>query len=335
MRSVLLDGERPTGVSPAGATVAQPPREEEPRAPGEAPAAPSARRTSLEGVTLTREPEASASLSYSSLSELERCGYRYYLERVLGIGEDRAAGRPGGADPGLEARARGTLVHSLLETLDFRAPHGLTGEDVAARGREQDLHVGAQEGVELAGLIERALRTPTAQRIAAAIGLRREHPFAFALAREEPLIIGVIDLLAQEADGGSLVIDYKSDRVTAEDDLASLVERDYGVQRLIYALAVLRTGAARVEIVHWFLERPSEPVAIAYAAGELPALEKRLASRVEGARAGGFAVSARPHRALCLTCPGRGGLCSWSETETLREGPDPATAGAGELPGEG
>jgi ATP-dependent exoDNAse (exonuclease V) beta subunit len=276
-----------------------------------------------------------STLSYTSLSLLERCGYRYYLERVLGIGENRAAGRPGGPDSGLEARARGTLLHSLLETLDFRAPHRLTGEDVAARGREQDLRVGAQESAELAGLIERALRTPTAQRIAAAAGSRREHPFAFALAREDPLMIGVIDLLAQEADGGSLVIDYKSDRVTPEEDLALLVERDYGVQRLIYALAVLRTGAPRVEIVHWFLERPSEPVAIVCTAGELAGLEKRLASRVEGARARGFAVSARPHRALCLTCPGRGGLCSWSEMETLRESPDACTADAGEPPGEG
>ncbi len=53
----------------------------------------------------------------------------------------------------------------------------------------------------------------------------------------------MIDLLASEADGGALVVDYKSDRVGAGVDLEALVERDYGVQRLLYALAVLRDGA--------------------------------------------------------------------------------------------
>ena len=38
---------------------------------------------------------------------------------------------------------------------------------------------------------------------------------------------------------------------------------------------------------------------------------------------GSFAVSPRPHRGLCLTCPGRAGLCSWEESETLREDPEP------------
>ena len=57
------------------------------------------------------------------------------------------------------------------------------------------------------------------------------------------------------------MVDYKSDRVGPDDDLEELVERDYAVQRLLYALAVLRAGAASVEVVHWFLERPQEPVA--------------------------------------------------------------------------
>jgi hypothetical protein len=119
------------------------------------------------------------------------------------------------------------------------------------------------------------------------------------------------------------VLDYKSDRVGAELELEALVERDYAIQRLLYALAVLRDGVTEVEIVHWFLERPSEPVSVRYAASERGELERQLASRVARAHASGFRVSPRPHRALCLTCPGRSGLCSWGELETLREDVEP------------
>ncbi len=97
--------------------------------------------------------------------------------------------------------------------------------------------------------------------------------------------------------------------------------REYGIQRLVYALAVLRDGAPAVEVVHWFLERPQEWVGARYQAGDRGELEERLRARIRGARARGFAVSEHPRRGLCETCPGRAGLCSWSEPETLRETP--------------
>ena len=55
-------------------------------------------------------------LSYSSLTELERCGYRYYLERVLGLAEDRSVA--GGSAPvGLYfARARPLPAASQART---------------------------------------------------------------------------------------------------------------------------------------------------------------------------------------------------------------------------
>jgi len=276
---------------------------------------------------------AITTLSYTSLSELERCGYRYYLERVLGLGEERAAARPQGA-PGLEARARGTLAHSLLETADFVRPAAPSPEQVALRARELGIRAAEAERREIASLIGAALRSAPAARIAAAEDLRREHPFAFSLGAEEPLVTGVIDLLARERDGGLLVVDYKSDRVGPEGNLDALVERDYGVQRLLYALAVLRDGAASVEIAHWFLERPQEWVARRYEAGERASLEGLLSERLRQARARGFAVSAQPHRALCLTCPGRAALCSWEESETMRQQPRPGPAPlAAEPPG--
>jgi ATP-dependent helicase/nuclease subunit A len=268
-----------------------------------------------------RECELHETLSYTSLSELERCGYRYYLERVLGLPEDRAAARtPPGRD-GLEARARGTLIHRLMETLDFARPHPVSPQDVADVARELGMRVLARECAEIAELIVAARMAEPAARVASACAVRREHPFAFPAGPGLPLITGVIDLLATEADGARLVLDYKSDRVGAAVDLEALVEREYGVQRLLYALAVLRGGAASVEIVHWFLERPREWASVRYVAGERAGLERLLAARIERAAAGAFAVSPSPHRGLCLTCPGRAGLCSWDETRTLRADP--------------
>jgi ATP-dependent exoDNAse (exonuclease V) beta subunit len=285
----------------------------------------------------SRQASPLATLSYTSLSELERCGYRYYLERILGLREDRAAARALPVGGGLEARARGTLVHRLLESFDFARPGAPSPEHVARIARELGMRVGQGEREEIAGLIGAACspvsdRPAPAVRVAAAQSVRREHTFAFSLGRDEPLITGVIDLLAREADGGFVVLDYKSDRVGLEVDLSALVEREYGIQRLLYALAVLREGAAKVEIVHWFLQRPHDWVGARYTAADRGALEERLAERLAHARAQTrtFSVSRRPHRGLCLTCPGRAGLCSWGEKETLREdpGPDPAIGGS-------
>jgi ATP-dependent helicase/nuclease subunit A len=265
-----------------------------------------------------------STLSYSSLSELERCGYRYYLERELGMSEDRAAARSASSHGTLEARARGTLVHGLLEGIDFRSASAPTPEQVAARARELGTRTSAGEREEIARLIARALEAPPAARLATATSVRREYPFAFALgpaAAGGPLVTGVIDLLAQEPDGGRLVLDYKSDRVGEQEDLEALIERDYGVQRMLYALAVLRDGAERVEVVHWFLGRPQEWLGAHYTVADRGELEERLAARIQRTHARGFAVSERPHRGLCETCPGRLRLCSWSDAETLRETP--------------
>jgi ATP-dependent helicase/nuclease subunit A len=158
-------------------------------------------------------------------------------------------------------------------------------------------------------------------RLAAARQTRREHPFAFSLEPGGPLLAGVLDVLASEHDGCALVVDYKTDRLAEGEDLRGRVEREYELQRHIYALALLRGGAPAVEVVHWFWQRPQEPVSARHCAGEREALERKLIARLHTARMRGFAVSSQPHRGLCDGCPGRGGLCSWGDAETGREMP--------------
>jgi ATP-dependent helicase/nuclease subunit A len=321
---VLLWLNSPAAPFPGGRSVDEDPAPASRRAPQRAPGAEAVPLTAQtasvrDGSSAAGggELEQLRALSYSSLTQLERCGYRYYLERVLSLPEDRAAAR---ADDGagLEARARGTLVHRLMELADFSKAPDTTAADVADAARELGLRIGARERDELATLVSAARSAAPAARVAAAHAVRREHPFAFSLGAREPLISGVIDLVATEADGSRLVLDYKSDRVGPDVDLDELVQRDYAVQRLLYALAVLREGATEVEIVHWFLER-QQWASARYGAAERLVLEELLAERIAAARERRFAPSQVPHRGLCLTCPGRAALCSWSERETLRE----------------
>jgi ATP-dependent helicase/nuclease subunit A len=287
---------------------------------GSAPAAERQTSQSPEAGVSADGPMLPPTLSYSSLSLLESCGYRYYLERVLRLPEQRAPAHSVSA-PGLEARARGTLVHRLLETYAFGSAPAPDTAQVAAAAAELRLAPAAGESEQIAALIAGALSSPLAQRIATATRHRAEHPFAFSAGAGAPLVTGVIDMLCHEADGTALVVDYKSDRLAPGVDPALIVARDYAVQRLLYAIAVLREGELVVEVVHWFLELPEAPATARYTAAELPELEAELAGRLAADWVEPYLVSASPHRALCLTCPGRGGMCSWGKQETMREQP--------------
>jgi ATP-dependent exoDNAse (exonuclease V) beta subunit len=256
-------------------------------------------------------------VSYSSLAELERCGYRYYLERVLRMGERASAMRQ--SEGGVEARTRGVIVHELLERTDFCDTRPPTSADVAAAASRLRARISRSEREAIAGLVAGALDTPLARRIAQGRGARREHPFTFSLGREQPLVTGVLDLLVHEPDGSALIVDYKSDRVNADEDLDALVRSEYGLQRLLYALAAIEAGAGRVHVAHWFLERPHEPVFESFEADERPILRTELLERMARLREKGFAVAEVPHRGICATCPGRGTLCSWGQTHTSRE----------------
>jgi hypothetical protein len=149
-----------------------------------------------------------------------------------------------------------------------------------------------------------------------------ELPFAFTL---EPgstpgrglLVTGIVDVRAREGET-TLVVDYKSDRLGGASP-ADLCERRYSTQRGIYALAALRSGAPRVEVVYCLLERPDELVTAAYTAADADRLERELVELAAGVIAGRFPVSEHPHRDLCAGCPGEGGLCSWPLERTRAE----------------
>ena len=158
-------------------------------------------------------------------------------------------------------------------------------------------------------------------RIARAGRVRTELPFAFTLAPpgaggRSLLVNGVVDVHAVESDR-LLVVDYKSDALDGRDPV-ELTAESYSTQRLVYALAGLRSGAERVEVVHCFLEQPERPAVAVYEAGDADRLEEELLDLAAGVVDGRFEPAAEPHRELCGDCPGRAALCSWDEQHTLR-----------------
>jgi ATP-dependent helicase/nuclease subunit A len=290
-------------------------------------------------VVRTPEPPPAAepappvtALSYSSLGEYGRCGYRFYVERVLGVpaveqaaeavGEDAAEAT---GEAGLSAAERGVLVHDLLERLDFRRPVEPTPEMVAAARARAGLTVpvGEAEAADAAALVRRFAATEMCARLGRATHVAREERFAFLLgdAAGGVLVVGALDVIAREQGGRSLVVDYKTDRLEGADP-REVVATSYGTQRLVYALAALRAVAAEVEVAHVFLEAADAPVAATFTRADVADLERQLSGLAEGVLRREFAVTEQPHRELCHGCPAEGGLCSWPLELTRRDASD-------------
>jgi ATP-dependent helicase/nuclease subunit A len=266
-------------------------------------------------------------ISYSALEAHRRCGYRFYLERVLDLPTDAndliATPAFEGAGDALSGRTRGSVVHELFEGLDFRRPCSPSPNEVAARIAAHGAVPSSPEVERVRRLVAGFLDTPLRARIGRARSLRAELPFAFALPAPQgaeldgrPVLVeGVFDAHCREGDG-ALVVDYKTDAVEAATDLEDLCRRDYLTQRLVYALAALRAGAEHVEVVHVFLERPHEPVAVRHEAPEATGLERRLAALLEHLLAARYRPADAPGIELCAGCPGRAALCSWPRERT-------------------
>jgi len=165
---------------------------------------------------------------------------------------------PGGLDP----LVRGTVIHELLEDLDFDRPATPAREQVERRIEAAGAEVSDTAIEDVTAQVARFVDSTLCRRIAASRRVRKELAFVFALSPEadarRPLLVnGVVDVHAAE-DGAVLVVDYKSDPLDGADP-GAIVDGRYGTQRLVYALAALRSGADRVEVAYCFLEAPDGP----------------------------------------------------------------------------
>jgi ATP-dependent helicase/nuclease subunit A len=220
-------------------------------------------------------------LSYSALALHDRCGFSYYAQRVIGL---RSPVEPN--DPLTGARL-GDALHRAVALGVERACAGLAADDRAL----------------VEGLVAAWERSSLSARMRAAGTVAHEVPFAFC--EDDVVLRGSLDICVRDADGALLVADLKTTAL-GQREPAAAVESEYALQRAIYALAVLRTGAPAAEIAFCFLERPEETVSRRYAQTDVEWLADEVRAAVGRLRSSSFAAHAGAH---CATCPALDRLC--------------------------
>jgi ATP-dependent exoDNAse (exonuclease V) beta subunit len=265
-------------------------------------------------------------LSYTAISAFGECAYRFYLERVLGVGR-RAGGAPAAArmtDEGAvagarreHASARGAAVHTLLEwsqANDWAEPDpDLVEAHALAAGVD-----GTDRAAGLLAPVRAWLASDLFRNRVLAEGSRVRAEVPLLLGTSGSVLRGSIDLLVESGRAAPLVIDYKTDRLGGSSP-ASHAGR-YETQRAIYALAVSEAlGAVGVEVAYVFLERPEEPVVSRLGGEEMAAARARIEAEVERISEGEFPPAPVTVRSwdLCRGCPALGGLCSGPRGATL------------------
>jgi RecB family exonuclease len=245
-------------------------------------------------------------LSYSALALFERCSYRYFAERVLGLApraRDHAEGESEG-ERRLAATELGDAVHRLLELVPLEQPVPPPRQDLDATVRDWYPDVTDAELDRISSMVAAYCASDLANRLSLLPGARPERPFAFE--HDGVLLHGRLDVLWRDGEK-ALVVDYKSNALEGTDP-ASVVDADYRLQRLVYALACLRDGATEAEIAYQFLERPDDVVAATFSIGDTAELETELSAAIARIRKGEF--SPTPSEFACADCPALDLLCA-------------------------
>src|SRR5439155_1203528 len=238
-------------------------------------------------------------LSYSALALFERCSFRYFAERVVGMRERPGVGTVPGQE-GLAATEIGDAAHKLLEQVDLAAPAPPDVEQVRAWYPA----ITEDELSRVNALVDGFCGSELAARVAALPGAAKERHFTFE--HDGVLVHGYLDVF-HLAGGRALVADYKTN-VLGDAAPADVVETEYRLQRLVYALACFRAGAEDVEVVYQFLERPHELVSTSFARTALPALEEELSAAIARIRRGEFVPT--PSDFACSGCPALDLVCA-------------------------
>jgi ATP-dependent helicase/nuclease subunit A len=237
-------------------------------------------------------------LSFTALSTFEQCSYKYYALYVSGMKERRPDHR--GGDGGLRGTEIGDAVHRLLEQVDLHAPALPDLEQV----RLWYPTVSDEELERIRGYVASYCDSELARRVAACASVDKERHFTFE--HEGVLLHGFLDVL-HVGDRRALVVDYKTN-LLGEAAPEEIVEADYHLQRLVYALACFRAGVDQVEVVYHFLERPDAVVSTTFARDQVPALEAELSAGIARVHAGEFRPT--PSEFACSTCPALDLVCA-------------------------
>jgi ATP-dependent exoDNAse (exonuclease V) beta subunit len=240
-------------------------------------------------------------LSFTALSTFEQCSYKYFTLRVAGMSERRPE-RAGAGDGegGLRATEVGDAVHRLLEQVDLNAPAAPDVEQV----REWYPGVTEEELERIRVFVSSYCDSELAARIAALPRIAKERHFTFE--HDGVLLHGYLDALHLDRPR-ALVLDYKTN-VLGDRSPDEIVDADYRLQRLVYALACFRAGADEVEVVYHFLERPDAIAATTFGLDQVAELEAELSEAIARIHAGEFRPT--PSDYACSGCPALDLVCA-------------------------
>ncbi|MEI7760359.1 MAG: UvrD-helicase domain-containing protein [Thermoleophilia bacterium] len=254
-------------------------------------------------------------LSYSAIALHDRCGYRYYAEHVIGMQSVPVGPEAGGvAREGLHAIEAGDAVHRLLELVDLAAPVPPDAATLETHVRAWYPAATDADLVRVGAFVRAYTDSALAVRIAALDGIRPERPFSFEL--DGVLVSGRLDVL-WAAGENALVLDYKTNTLGGRDP-AEIVEREYSTQQTVYAIACLRAGAQRVEVVYHFLEDEDAVVSRTFTAADAGWLEGALSASIARIREGVFRPT--PSAFACSGCPALDVVCAGPRLGGFDEG---------------
>jgi hypothetical protein len=235
-------------------------------------------------------------LSYSALATFEQCSAKFYARYVAGMRERRR-------EPVLGALGVGSAVHELLESIDLAAP-SVPGDLAALQPAATE-----EELARIEGFLAAYCDSQLAARLSALDGARREQSFSFA--HDGVVLHGFIDVL--HLGERALVVDFKTNALEGES-AERVVEEDYRLQQLVYALACLRAGASEVEVVYQFLEQPDDPVVTVFTVADASRLEEELSAAIASIRSGTFVPT--PSEWACSDCPALDVVCAGTRLRT-------------------
>lgn len=163
---------------------------------------------------------------------------------------------------GLDAAARGSALHFVLQHLDLS---GALDKGGIARQIEEMLEKQIikpeQAAAADAGKLARFFAAPLGRRMLGSGRVVREMPFEVAVdaallpgsgaVGEQVLLQGIIDCFFYE-DDGIVLVDYKTDRVKNEADIAKIKDR-YAPQLALYAAAIEQITGKKVKQKNLYL----------------------------------------------------------------------------------
>jgi ATP-dependent helicase/nuclease subunit A len=240
-------------------------------------------------LTVLRAPDpivAPKETSYTALALYERCPYRFFAERMLGVGSVDIVKDD---DP----RALGSALHGALQTLAEGRP--VDDGRLRALARAHGLGDGG------AARLQAAVDAFSASSAGSLIGPgSAEVPFAVRVGGG--IVAGSMDLVVRDGETAT-VVDYKTGSSAGAD------EARYTPQAEIYALALLVAGCTRVTVRFVRVEAGCEETVLTFGVAD----RGRIATRVEDAFArmarGAFDRLTSFDAGVCPDCPVSGSLC--------------------------